>query len=302
MIPEFPEFKKLELSDKKEVEKITRKFPPYSDFNFISMWSWDTKDEMRISVLNNNLVVRFTDYVTNKPFLSFIGENKLSETAKKLITFSKKNYQIDSLKLIPEEVADILSKSEFAISLDVDSHDYIYSIKELCNMHNWLGHQSSKGIEKFLKLHPDYLVKISSIGEIQKDECKKMFKKWATNKNINDHFGLNEYKAFERFLEIKDENIEVVSLYKNNQLIGFTAYEIISEDYGIAHFSKANTKHHSAIYDILNWEEAKSLKTKGVKYYNWEQDLGIPGLRKSKEKYGPCHFLKKFLIKEVALH
>ena len=38
MIPEFPEFKKLELSNKEEIEKITQKFPPYSDFNFVSMW------------------------------------------------------------------------------------------------------------------------------------------------------------------------------------------------------------------------------------------------------------------------
>lgn len=298
MLPEFPEFKKLELSDKKDIEKFTKKFPPYSDFNFVSMWSWDTKGEMRISALNKNLVVRFTDYITNKPFLSFIGENKLLETAKKLISFSKENYQVDSLRLIPEEEANILSKLEFQILPDIDSHDYIFSVEDLSNMHKWSKHKSSKGIEQFLKLHTDYLVKISSIGEIQKDESKEMFKKWAINKNINDHFGLNEYKAFERFLEIKDENIEVVSLYKNNQLIGFTAYEIISEDYAVAHFSKANTKHHSAIYDILNWEEAKSLKTKGIKYYNWEQDLGIPGLRESKKKYKPCHFLKKFIVKE----
>ena len=47
MLPEFPQFKKLELSDKEEVEKFTSKFPPYSDFNFVSMWSWDIKGEMR---------------------------------------------------------------------------------------------------------------------------------------------------------------------------------------------------------------------------------------------------------------
>lgn len=73
MILKFLEFKKLELLDKKEVEKITSKFPPYSDFNFVSMWSWDVKEELRISKLNNNLVVRFADYFVGNPFFYFLG-------------------------------------------------------------------------------------------------------------------------------------------------------------------------------------------------------------------------------------
>lgn len=75
MIPEFPKFKHIELIDKEEIEQITHKYPPYSDFNFVSMWSWDIKGEIRISKLNNNLVVRFTDYLSGNPFFSFLGDN-----------------------------------------------------------------------------------------------------------------------------------------------------------------------------------------------------------------------------------
>lgn len=296
MITEFPKFKKIEPEDEKEVEKFTSLFPPYSDFNFISLWSWNINDEMRLSIFNGNLIVKFNDYITGKPFLSFIGKNKIPETASGLISFSKKNYDADSLKLVPEEIAKILGQSEFTISPDADSHDYVFTVEHLGNMHNWPKHQSSKGIEKFLKLHPDYVVKISSINEIPKNEYRKMFSEWAKSKDIKDVFESNEYKAFERFLEIDNKNIYFVSLYKTDQLIGFTAYEITSKDYAVAHFSKANTKHHSAIYDILNWEEAKALKEKGVKYYNWEQDLGIEGLRRSKKKYNPSYFLNKFII------
>jgi len=298
MIPEFPEFKKLELSDKENIEKITSKFPPYSDFNFVSLWSWNTENKIRISILNGNLVVGFTDYLTKKPFLSFIGENKISETASKLITFSKENYGISLLKLIPGEMVGILEKSGFGVLPDVDSTDYVYRVDQLKDMHNWTGHQFSKGIEKFLKLHPNYLVKISPLEEIPKDEYMEIFSKWAKSKNIENHFESNEYKAFKRFLEIKNENIEVISLRKNDHLIGFTAYEIISKDYAVAHFSKADKKHHSATSNILIWEEAKALSTRKVKYYNWEQDLGIQGLQKSKLKYKPCFFLSKFIVKE----
>ncbi len=81
-------------------------------------------------------------------------------------------------------------------------------------------------------------------------------------------------------------------------MLGFTMYEIISNNYAISHFAKADKKHHAAICDLLNWEEAKILHSQGIKYFNWEQDLGIPGLRYSKEKYKPAFFLKKFILKE----
>ena len=79
--------------------------------------------------------------------------------------------------------------------------------------------------------------------------------------------------------------------------MGFTVYEILSSEYAISHFAKADISYHRAINDMLNWEEAKVLDERGIKYFNWEQDLGIPGLRKSKEKYKPTFFLKKLSIK-----
>ena len=75
MIPEFPQFKPLTLSDKESIERITQKYPPYSDFNFMSMRCWDIKGKIKISKFNNNLVVRFTDYLKGNPFFSFWGDN-----------------------------------------------------------------------------------------------------------------------------------------------------------------------------------------------------------------------------------
>ncbi len=299
MLPEFPQFKKIELSDKEDVEKFTKKFPPYSDFNFTNIWSWDIHQKMMLSQLNKNLVVLFNDYVSGEHFLSFIGEDKISETALELIAFSKKNYQVDFLRLISEEVVNIIPKSILTTEPDRDSFDYIYSIAHLANMSNWSQNSSGKRIRKFIRSNPNYTVKQSSTMEIPKDEYRKMFKKWAENKNIDTHFKLNEYKAFERFLQIDSKNIKYISLYINNILAGFTAYEVLSNDFAISHFAKADIGYHHAINDILNWEEAKALNAKGITYFNWEQDLGMQGLRYSKEKYKHSFFLKKFIVKDI---
>ena len=123
-----------------------------------------------------------------------------------------------------------------------------------------------------------------------------MFREWAEGKDIDDHLDFYEYKAFVRLLGMADKNLRFLSIYIGQTLVGFTLYEILSDRYAISHFAKADKKSHASIYDLLNWEEAKYLHTQGVKFFNWEQDLGMPGLRYSKIKYKPAFFLKKILV------
>lgn len=296
MIPDFPQFKPIEFSDKEEVERLTYKFSNYSDFNFVSLWSWDIKGEMAISKLNGNLVVRFTDYLNGQPFFSFIGDKRVNDTARELIFFSEKYYKKNLLKFVPEDIAKRLKKEHFDVQIDPDAHDYVYAIDHLVNMHEWKDHSSSKSIRKFLREHPNYSIKHSSIQKIKKEEHLELFQKWAKAKNIENYLELTEYKSFTRTLEIKDDALRVVSLYVEDVLIGFTVFEIVSGGFAISHFAKTDKHYHSKASDLLNWEEAKILDSHGVKYFNWEQDLGIPGLRKSKEKYKPILLLKKVVV------
>ena len=55
MIPQFPKFKHVEVTDREAVETHTHRFDPYSDFNFTSLWAWDTSNERMISELSDSL-------------------------------------------------------------------------------------------------------------------------------------------------------------------------------------------------------------------------------------------------------
>jgi hypothetical protein len=294
MIPSFPNFKKLEMTDRNDVERFTSEFPNYADFNFTNLWIWNIYDGMAISQLNDNLVVIFNDYLSGTLFLSFVGKNKIPETASELIKFSEQKYGASFLKLVPEEIANILDKSGFTITSDTDSHDYIYSISQIANMDKWPKSSLGKKIRQLLKKNLDCVVRLSSLQEITPEEHKEMFKRWARSKD--DLFESREYIAFERLLQMGDKNMKVVSLYIEKVLVGFTVYEILPSGYALSHFAKADTSLYPYAYNILNWEEAKILKGQGIEYCNWEQDLGIQGLRDSKLKYDPCLLLKKYII------
>ncbi len=296
MIPEFPNFKGLELDDRDHIEAITSKYPPYSDFNFVSMYSWDVNGNMQISRLNGNLIVRFTDYLDGSYFFSMIGENDLENSTRTLLEYSKNTHNKKALRLVPMHMAEKLSHPDLSIEKDPNAYDYIYEVSHLANMHNWPQHSSGKNIRSFSKKYPNYVVKHECIENADEAEYLDMFIRWAKNKDIDNYLGLNEFKALDRIFETNHYRLNTVSLYVDGVMVGFTIYEIVSPEYAISHFAKADMEYHRAIGDILNWEEAKILNQKGVKYFNWEQDLGIEGLRKSKQKYNPAHMFEKCIV------
>lgn len=300
MLPMFPQFKNLELSDKGDVERITLAFPPYSDFNFVSMWSWDISGEMRLSQLNDNLVVRFTDYLTSDPFYTFLGNNKVNETAEGLMELASKEGLDTRLKLVPEISVGELDAQNLCIEEDRNHFDYILCLNKLADFKGQLrGHsgfarrfieQYSERIStKILELDmPEDKAEIASLTTIW------MGNKFNQNKTFLDHLE----DAIKRFLLIQDQsekNLVSIGVFFDEKLVAFTINELVDQDYCVCHFMKADNS-FKGIYSYLVRETSRILLTTGRKYINFEQDLGLPNLRQSKKTFKPITFLKKFTV------
>lgn len=300
MIPEFPEFKKLELSDRKDIKKFTSKFPPYSDFNFVSMWSWNIKGEMRLSILNDNLVVYFTDYITGEPFYSFLGNNRVDQTIEALLDLSKKEGLKPILKLVPEDSIKNINKNKFTVKEDMDNFDYIYDIPTLAEFRGSVYETHRNLMHQFLKKYKNWEIKNIDLSEVyNKNSILSLFTQWIKNKG--DSMLLEEYKneflSLNNLLSISNFpklNLTCFALYIDNTLIGFIINESVGE-YNIIHFEKANTS-FKGCYPFLMNQNSKNLNNLRVKYLNFEQDLGIDSLRFTKTKLCPTLFLKKYLI------
>ncbi|MEZ4195536.1 MAG: hypothetical protein R3B53_04075 [Candidatus Paceibacterota bacterium] len=130
-IPLFPNFKPLELSDRPAIVAYTNRYKPYSDFNFTNLWAWDTLSSRKISILNNNLVILFTDYRTTEPFLSFLGTNEVNETALTLIDYANKSGYTNTLHFIIEDIATLLRDHRLKVVEEISNFDYIFSTHQL---------------------------------------------------------------------------------------------------------------------------------------------------------------------------
>ena len=298
MIPQFPEFKKLELSDKADVELFTKDFPFYSDFSFVSMWSWDTKGEMRISQLHGNLVVKFTDYVTSEPFYSFIGTNSVSDTAALLIEVGKVLGQDSVLKLIPEETAKLLPVDEFEILEDRNNFDYIHSIKD------WSGYaggdfaRKRNEVNALLAEHPTITAREIDLKESTVSESiLHLFDIWIEGKVAEGKvYEENEKIAFTRLLKTNLDSLNCVGLFLDERLVGFCIYEMGPRGYVMGHSSKTDKNIHGSNAYLVQ-AMARIIESQGGLFFNYQQDLGVAGLRTAKERFRPVSFLKKYIVK-----
>ncbi len=296
MLPKFPEFKKLELADKIEIEKITSMFAPYSDFNFVSLWSWDIFDEMRVSLLNDNLVVRFTDYLTDEPFYSFLGNNNSNETVKQLLALSLKEGIKLELRLVPEVSLTGLDPKKYSFVEDRGNFDYIYSSE---NLAAFLGSEHSNSrrlIKKFAttngKIHHENL-DLSLINT--RMQILKLDNLWKANKELN-FASDNEEKALMRLLNSADYlKLINVGIYIEDELVAFTLNEKLNNQYSMSFFAKFDIKYRGA-YLYSMQVTSKKLLEHGIKFINCEQDLGLAGLRASKESLVPVFYLKKYTV------
>ena len=293
MIPTFPEFRPLEPTDRAAVEAVVHSFPPYSDFSFTNLYAW----RAQVSSLHGNLAVRFADYISGAPLFSFIGRHRVAETAMQLLDLARQECDCAVLRLVPSCAAPALTEAGLAVTADEGATDYVFAVDHVACMHQWTGHSARRRIRRFSTQHPDYTVRHMPLHAIDADEFRALFALWAQRKGYASPQASHEHSAFERFLRSADPGIETVGLYVGARLVGFSSFERLPG--GTAHvpFSKADHAFHGGVCDVLYWEEARLLHARGVKHYNWEQDLGLPGLHQSKKKYQPCHFLTKCIVR-----
>lgn len=301
MIPIFPNFKSVDFSDKSDVESYTHKFKPYSDFNFISLWAWDTNDERKISLLNNNLVVLFTDYQTNKPFLSFLGKHKPKHTIDQLLEYAKSHHIPQVLSLVTEESVQTLDKSNVQITEDRENFDYVFSTVELAELQGNKFSTKRHLANKFLHNHPDARFEISRLNDksVQK-QLLSTIRTWEHNKKLGskDYDFKHEEIAIKRLLHASnslDSKLMLSCIFLHDEILGFSIDELLPNKYSISHFAKANIA-YKGIYEFLNQRVSQYLRYIKIEYWNWEQDLGVPSLQNVKSSYRPVSFLKKFKI------
>ena len=297
MIPAFPHFKPLTIEDKAAFEDITHTFEPYSDFNFVSAFVWDTTRSHQIAELNGNLVLILADYANHTPVLSFLGCSETDNTALELLDFAEGSLGISSLTLVPESTITHMQGVGLTICEDRDNFDYIFRTDDLVHLPGGRYRSKRKAISRFQKQYAHSSTETRLLTSEALQEIRSVLVKWNESKKDDvDHDRTSEITAITKAVAHGEEcKLSYTSLLIDGAIAGFSIDEVLPAGYAMSHFIKTDIR-YTGVTEYLNMRVAERLLAEGVRYWNWEQDLGIPNLRLSKMLYAPCSFLKKYTI------
>ncbi len=301
MIPQFPEFKKLELSDRADVEKLTSKYDPYSDFNFVVMWSWNLRNSMEISQLNGNLVIQPNDYFSDNYSLSYLGNNEIGDTLEKLFAYMiLEGVEEPILKFVPEISLSGIDLDKYLIEIDIDNCDYIYNVESTAGFIGSAYGDKRRKLNTFFRNHNQYeVLELDFHNQSVKDQVVKLNDLWSASKggSNEDLFSYKENVAIQRFFEANFSDVLWVGVKISGELKAYSVTTLLSGEYAISHFAKGDLQ-HNGIYEYLMKGTSEILFQRGKKLLNYQEDMGIPGLRFFKNSLKPTSFLRKYYIRQ----
>lgn len=303
-IPNFPAFTTLSHEHQDFISGLLKDIDHYSDFNFISLWVWDHQDKLKLSLLNDNLVVLFQDYVnSSEQFYSLLGQTKIDESLKELLAHSSKELGINEVRLIPEFVVNhIQNPNDFVVTEDRDNFDYIIAIPNMANLDSKLNETKRHMLNQFIKNYGHEL-RVSELDLTDpkiSEQLLAVFEEWAMSVATDQKETDNERNAIKKLLtnhhKLASPKLHIVGMYMGGDLKAFSINELANSNLAVGHFKKAS-RDYKGLGVALDSYTAKSLASKNISHINVEQDLGIEGLRKSKMHMHPEKFLKKFTVK-----
>lgn len=299
-LPTFPEFTPLRLGHRPIITQFTKRFPPFADYTFVSLYSWNIRKVVALSSLFGNLVVRFSDDLTDDTYLSFLGTHKLGETIEALLGYTRFHGYNSHLLLIPAPVIKYMPpglRNQYDIKEDRDNHDYMLSVHDLSQFDHPKLRQRRANYNKFVQIYGDRstcdLIDLTAPG--MTDEVEDLLLNWRYARGKSADTTRNEFQAIHRCLQHSERlGVQAFGTYLDGKLIALNIFEIV-DDMAIGHFMKVNTKFRGVSEHMVH-VFSKYLETQGVTHINIQQDVGIQGLRAYKLSYRPEYFLKKYSI------
>lgn len=203
---------------------------------------------------------------------------------------------------LTEKNKDILESvlpGKFLIEERRDLAEYIYSTEKMAA---FAGHDLSEKRREANKLRRIYgeRLNVSVIKPDDFDDILRFEKKWLSE-NAEDH-DMNALYKEEKVIEFQLEHYSELALSGiviriDGEICGFNYGAALNSDYYDTLIEKGD-KNIEDIYRLLIQESV--IRTMGsFRFLNREEDLGIPGLRKSKLSYSPVLLLKKYEAAEI---
>lgn len=198
---------------------------------------------------------------------------------------------------VPEDLVQRLEAEDrpYDCVHDRDNDDYIYLREQLCGLGGRRMHQKKNHYNYFVN---HYQFECLPLTRDLVPELLDVQEGWLATKeerNIPSSLLTHEVESVHELLRHFEELNQLgLAIRIDGRIAGFTMGEVMSPDTVLVHLEKADYEIRG-LFVALSSHFCRTLPPEIV-YINREQDLGLPGLRQSKESLKPDHLRQKYIV------
>ncbi|MBW6515018.1 MAG: DUF2156 domain-containing protein [Candidatus Cloacimonetes bacterium] len=285
----------VKIEDYEEISVVLKRYPTSrSAYDIVNLMIWGTQFKSQWTEHNGRLLI-YNELWTCilMPLGSYPSPDELKEIARAFYNAGK----CSSISYVDNEYVAQFGDhlQEFEVVKDLNTADYIYLSERLAKLSGKKLQKKKNLISQFLRANGDY--EVHDLSPTDGEECLQFSDEWKEEHPEDKEKGYKyEREAMRRAFQYFDRlALSGLVIRHNKKIIAFSIFSELKEDMAIIHFEKfARDVKGSA--QIINWETAKHLN-KNYQYINREEDMGIPGLRKSKLSYQPLMLLDSYKLK-----
>lgn len=193
-----------------------------------------------------------------------------------------------------------LDPAEFSIEEAVDLKDYLYDGEAMRTLSGRKLHKKKNRVNSFIRTY-EGRYEFCRLCCSDRQDVWEFLDKWRAGKNEPEEVmeGLDEeiVGIHEILKNCSYIPAKMVGVYIDGELQAFSVGSYNSrEKMAVIHIEKANPE-FNGLYQFINQQFLIHEFPEAV-LVNREDDVGIPGLRKSKMSYNPIGFARKFMVEQ----
>jgi hypothetical protein len=297
----FPNFKRFTSSDFEAYELFYKStFAPYGDISPTNLLVWlDIDGTLEIARLDDAIVLKYSNpfenlaqnYVLLEPIASY-------EHIEAIFSLAKNRDLIHMNEQPASPFMHLMNDQRLIIEPNRDSYEYILSTAQHTYLEGKAFSRQRRRVAFFEREHEDNDITIEYLDkpdEIIKSQLLDKVSSWQLNSKNDDDDLNREFEALMFAIQSLENKRECLIIRINGEIASFTIHTIFDDNAIIGHLKVDYDIQY--MFDYTTHHLAKELFKRGIAFMNFEQDLGIPGLRDHKMRLRPVKMLEKINIR-----
>lgn len=294
------EFKRMTLDDIDHLRPYILESKTRScDDTVADVLMWRDYFDKSYAIVGDSLVIKMKYFNQDDAFMMPLGGD--AKAALEAIKEDAKDKgTLPSFVAVTKERLPELEAVFTAIESETtrDWWDYMYEADAFIAQRGKKYSSQRNHVNRFIRSYPGYHFKKIETEDLA--DIKAFFQTFSEDYDKDDEMVQEETVKIIEVLDNYDTyGMQGAVLKLGDMVLGFTIGEVIGDTL-IVHTEKARTD-IPGVYPVLSQHFAEMMQTDEIVFINREEDLGDPGLRRSKEGYNPAYMLEKYSVNVTEL-